>query len=71
MAAITDDNVRTREIGTAFNGVDLLIGGTGSELVIDLLSTGIADVRDEGLAIRLDRGLAAKLATELFGLLTG
>jgi hypothetical protein len=66
MTAAVDAATRTAEIGDAENGVDLLIAGEGDRLAVDLAGVGSADIVDEGVAaIRLDRTLAAKLATVL------
>ena len=62
----------TIAIGDKSNGLVLLVIDGPDGRTFDLEPIGAADVIDEGVAaIRLNRELAAKLATELFGLLTG
>lgn len=70
-APTTDKTTRTLQIGDDSNGLVLLVVGAGADQAIDIDGSGAADLRDEDGGIRLDRDLAARLATELFSLLTG
>jgi len=60
----------TVEIGSRDNGVDLVVVDAPDGRTIDVLPVGRADALDEGMGLRLDRALAAQLATSLFELLT-
>lgn len=66
------EGVRTIVIGDASNGIELTVipdAGNDIGVTVDIEGRGSAVIANGGL--RLDTGLAAKLATELFTLLTG